>query len=202
MGSAPTQKAPATAERLKEMVSHCPPSLQGLRDRAILLLGFSGAFRRSELAALSVADIEETEGGLRVHIKSSKTDQEGAGAVVAVIRGNGNCPVRALNSWLEAAGTQEGPIFRPLTKGGKVRPQALSPYSIGCIVKKYAEKAGYKAEDFGGHSLRAGFLTSAAENGASVFRMMDVSRHKSVDTMRGYVRRAEEFKDHAGSGLL
>ncbi len=105
--------------------------LQGLRDRAILLLGFSGAFRRSELAALTVADIEETEAGLRVHIRSSKTDQESAGAVVAVIRGNGHCPVRALNSWLEAAGITEGPIFRPLTKGGKVRPSALSPYSIG-----------------------------------------------------------------------
>ena len=81
-------------------------------------------------------------------------------------------------------------------------PSALSPYSIGCIVKKYAEMAGYKPEDFGGHSLRAGFLTSAAENGAGLFAMMDVSRHKSVETVRGYVRRAEEFKDHAGTGLL
>ncbi len=79
---------------------------------------------------------------------------------------------------------------------------ALSDHSIASIVKKYAEKAGYKSEEFGGHSLRAGFLTSAAENGASVFRMMDISRHKSVDTVRGYVRRAEEFQDHAGEGLL
>jgi len=202
MGSAPTQKAPATAERLKKMVSHCPPGLQGLRDRAILLLGFSGAFRRSELAALTMDDIEETEAGMRVYVRNSKTDQEGAGAVVAVIRGNGHCPVRALNSWLKTAGILEGPIFRPSTKSGKVRPQALSPYSIGYIVKKYAALAGFDEAEFSGHSLRAGFLTSAAENGASVFRMMDVSRHKSVETVRGYVRRAEEFKDHAGKGLL
>jgi site-specific recombinase XerD len=88
-----------------------------------------------------------------------------------------------------------------MVKGGKVRPEALTPHSIGQIVKTYAEKAGYKAEDFGGHSLRAGFLTSVAENGASVFRMMDVSRHKSVDTVRGYVRWGETVSSPGFSGV-
>ena len=103
---------------------------------------------------------------------------------------------------MDVAETSEGPVFRRMIKGGRVTGDALSAHSIGVTVKLYAEKAGYKPEDFGGHSLRAGFLTSAAEKGASIFRMMDVSRHKSVDTVRGYVRRAEEFTDHAGAGLL
>lgn len=184
------------------MVSHCDSSIKGLRDRAILLLGFGGAFRRSELAALMAEEIEEADGGLRVLIRRSKTDQEAEGQIVPVLRGAKQCPVEAVTAWMEAAGIESGPLFRRMVKGGTVRPEALTPHSIGQIVKFYAKKAGYKAEDFGGHSLRAGFLTSAAENGASMFRMMDVSRHKSVDTVRGYVRRAEEFQDHAGEGLL
>ena len=202
IGTAKAQKSPATAKRIVLMASHCPNTLRGRRDRALLLLGFAGAFRRSELAGLTVDDLEETEQGLRVHVRKSKTDQEGAGEVVPVIRGNGSCPVAAVMEWLEAAGITEGPIFRRVGKGGKVLPRALSPFSISDIVKRYAGLAGFTADEFAGHSLRAGFLTSAAENGASVFRMMDVSRHKSVETVRGYVRRAEEFKDHAGEGLL
>jgi site-specific recombinase XerD len=202
LGTAPVQKAPATAERVLEMIAHCPDTLQGKRDRALLLLGFASAMRRSELVALQVADLEETEKGLRVHVRRSKTDQERAGAVVAVVRGAKACPVGAVRAWLEAAGIAEGPLFRRMEKGGKVMADALSPHSIGAIVKAYAVRAGYKAEDFAGHSLRAGFLTSAADRGASIFRMMDVSRHRSMDTVRGYERRAEEFRDHAGEGLL
>ena len=104
--------------------------------------------------------------------------------------------------WLDAAGISEGPVFRRMEKGGRVTGDALSVHSIGKVVKRYAAAAGYDAAEFAGHSLRAGFLTSAAERGASIFRVMDVSRHKSVDTARGYVRRAEEFTDHAGQGLL
>ena len=125
-----------------------------------------------------------------------------AGEVVPVIKGNGNCPVTAVKAWLEAAGITEGPLFPRMAKGGKVLLHGLTPHSIGAVVKYYAKLAGFKASDFAGHSLRAGFLTSAAENGASIFAMMDVSRHKSVETVRGYVRRAEEFQDHAGEGLL
>ena len=202
IGTAKAQKSPATRERIVEMASRCPDTLRGRRDRAILLMGFAGAFRRSELAALTVDDLEEVEGGLRVHVRCSKTDQEAAGEVVPVIRGNGNCPVAALKAWIEAADITEGPLSRRIAKGGKVLPKGLTPHSIGAIVKRYAGLAGFNVSDFAGHSLRAGFLTSAAENGASVFRMMDVSRHKSVDTVRGYVRRAEEFQDHAGEGLL
>jgi len=202
IGTKPAQKSPATAPRLLDMVGHCPPTLRGVRDRAILLLGFGAALRRSELSALMVEDLEEVDGGLRVHIRKSKTDQEGEGQTVPVIRGDKACPVEAVQAWIEAAGIEDGPLFRMMRRGDKVTPSPLSAESVGNTVKRYALKAGYKAEDFAGHSLRSGFLTSAAENGASLFRMMDVSRHKSVESVRGYVRQAEEFKDHAGSGLL
>jgi len=202
IGTKPAQKAPATAPRLLDMVGYCPDTLRGIRDKAILLLGFSGAFRRSELSALLVDDIEEVDGGLRVHIRKSKTDQEGEGQIVPVIRGDKACPVEAVTAWIEAAGIESGTLFRMMRRGDKVTPSSLSDRSIGDLVKHYAAKAGYRAEDFAGHSLRSGFLTSAAENGAGLFAMMDVSRHRSVESVRGYVRRAEEFKDHAGSGLL
>jgi integrase len=100
------------------------------------------------------------------------------------------------------AGIESGPIFRPIYKGGTVRTSRLTDRSVANIVKAYAGRAGFDASTFSGHSLRAGFLTSAAGKGASIFKMMDVSRHKSVDTLRGYVRDAELFKDHAGAGLL
>ena len=104
--------------------------------------------------------------------------------------------------WLSSAGITTGPVFRRMGRGGRVFPEALTPYSIGQVVKRYVEAAGLDPSEFGGHSLRAGFITSAVENGASVFRTMDVSLHRRVETLRGYVRRAEEFKDHAGDGLL
>jgi site-specific recombinase XerD len=202
LGVAPKQKKPLTSELLLSLLEHIPDSLLGKRDLALLLLGFSGAFRRSTLAMLEVEDLEEVADGLRVHVRRSKTDQEGQGAVVPVVRGRTACPVAAVNDWMASAGITTGPIFRRMGRGGHVFPEALTPFSIGQIVKRYVKAAGLDPSEFGGHSLRAGFITSAVENGASVFRTMDVSLHRRVETLRGYVRRAEEFKDHAGDGLL
>jgi hypothetical protein len=140
--------------------------------------------------------------GLRVTIRRSKTDQEAAGAVVAVCRGSIACPVAAVKDWLVAAGISDGPVFRPVGKGGKLCPSRLSPQNVALIVKTYAARLGLDPATFSGHSLRSGFLTSAAARGALLFKMMDVSRHKSVDTLRGYVRDADAFRDHAGAGLL
>ncbi len=201
-GGARIKKTPAVAAKMLGMVATAPEDLSGLRDRALLLLGFAGAFRRSELVALDVADVAETETGLFVTIRHSKTDQEGQGETIAIARGDIACPVKALREWLDAAGIEAGAIFRPIDKAGTVRPSRLTCRSVANIVKAYAERAGFDASTFSGHSLRAGFLTSAAGKGASIFKMMDVSRHKSVDTLRGYVRDAELFKDHAGAGLL
>ena len=201
-GSARVRKAPAVAGKMLGMVATAPDKLVGLRDRALLLMGFGGALRRSELVALDVADIEETETGLLVKIRGSKTDQERRGATIAIARGDIACPAKALRDWLDAADIEAGPIFRPIDKGGRVKGSRLTDRSVANIVKAYAGRAGFDPSAFSGHSLRAGFLTSAAGKGASIFKMMDVSRHKSVDTLRCYVRDAELFKDHAGAGLL
>ena len=201
-GGARIKKTPAVAAKMHSMVATAPEGLAGLRDRALLLLGFAGAFRRSELVALDVADIAETETGLLVTIRGSKTDQERQGVTIAITRGDIACPVKALRDWLDAAGIDGGPIFRPINKAGTVAASRLTCRSVANIVKAYAGRAGFDASAFSGHSLRSGFLTSAAGKGASIFKMMDVSRHKSVDTLRGYVRDAELFKDHAGAGLL
>jgi len=200
-GTAAAKKAPATAARIIAM-AHTGDGLIALRDRALLLLGFAGAFRRSELVALDVSHIEQTDAGLRVTIAHSKTDQEGKGDTVAILRGDVACPVNAVADWLAAAQITEGPVFRPVGKGGRVSTARLSDRSVANIVKAHAARVGLDPKAFAGHSLRAGFLTSAAARGAKLFKMMDVSRHRSVETVRGYVRDAELFKDHAGSGLL
>jgi integrase len=202
IGSARQGKAPATADVVKQMLALCPDTLAGKRDRALLALGFAGAFRRSELVALEVTDLAETPDGLRVTILRSKTDQEGQGAEVAILRGCRLRPVEAVQSWLAAAEISTGPVFRPVLKGRRVQAAPLTPHSCAQIVKAYAERAGLDPVHFSGHSLRSGFLTSAAEAGASVFKMMEVSRHKSVDTLRGYVRRADLFHEHAGAAFL
>jgi integrase len=201
IGTAGTKKAPATNDRLVAMMAPHGRSLAAHRDRALLL---PGAFRRSELVALDTGDVEETDEGLRVTIRRAKTDQEGAGATVAIVRGSVACPVEALKAWLSSAVITEGPLFRAVNKGGRVSADRLSDQSVALIVKAHTdvkahtERAGLDPRLFSGHSLRAGFLTSAARRGASIFKMMDVSRHRSVDTLRGYIRDAEIFKDHAG----
>jgi hypothetical protein len=185
-------KAPAVAAKMLSMVATAPDRLTGLRDRALMLIG----------VALDIADTEQTEAGLRVTIRPSKTDQEAEGETIAIARGDIASPVKALREWLDAAGLEAGPIFRPINKAGIVAATRLSDRSVANIVKAYAGSAGFDATRFSGHSLGSGFPTSAAGKGASIFKMMDVSRHKSVETLRGYVRDAELFKDHAGTGLL
>ena len=197
------KKTPATAEKIITMLAHCDTStLSGKRDKALLLIGFAGAFRRSELAALTVNDIQVSEAGIRVTIRSSKTDQEGQGQEIAIPDGKMNA-VAVLQDWLDSAGINEGYLFRGFYKGGKrIRDTMLSGQAIADIVKAYAIKSGLNPAEFAGHSLRSGFVTSAAESGASLLKIMDQSRHKSVDVVRGYVRSAKLFHDHAGSDFL
>jgi site-specific recombinase XerD len=200
IGTARVGKAPATAEVVGAMLSR-PSTLLRARDAALLALGFAGAFRRSELVALRVEDLTEVPNGLRVTIRQSKTDQEGQGHEVAILRGVKLCPVEAVQRWLQMAGITEGYVFRAVWRG-KAVGAPLTPQVVALRVKRIARLAGLDPAEFSGHSLRAGFCTSAAEHGASLFKIMDVSRHKSVDTLRGYVRRADGFKDHAGAGFL
>ena len=184
------------------MVALCPDSLIGKRDRALLCLGFAGAFRRSELCALEVADLTEVPDGLRILIRRSKGDQEGAGQEVAIPRGYKLRPVEAVQTWLNSAGITSGPVFRAVALGSRMSETALADDSAARIVKRYAKRVGLDAAAYSGHSLRSGFLTSAAEAGASIWKLSEVSRHKSLDTLRGYVRRVDLFKEHAGAAFL
>ncbi|MEO9298990.1 site-specific integrase [Devosia alba] len=202
VGVAPVQKQPATAERILTMIAHVPDTMAGKRDRAMLLLGFAGAFRRSELAALNVDDLTYGEAGVDVLIRRSKTDQEGQGKTVAVPHGTHLLPVQALRTWLVAAGITTGPIFRSVSRSGKVGEDAITGHTVANVVKRYAKLAGLEVAGFSGHSLRAGFVTSAADRGADLNRIMDVSRHVDPRTVRTYIRRADRYKDHAGSGFL
>jgi integrase len=131
-------------------------------------VGLRWRVRRFELVALNVADLEENEDGLKITIRRSKTDQEGHGETIAIIRGGTCCPVKAVKAWLQAAGTTDGPLFRPVARGRRLGTERLTDQSVCNIVKAYAERIGLKAADFGTHSLRASFLTSVARRGASV----------------------------------
>lgn len=203
VGTAPDRKAPVTADRLADMLARIPTgTLAGKRDRALLALGFAAALRRSEIVALTVEDIEETPEGLCVTIRRSKTDQTGAGYVIAVPVGSRLRPAEALRTWLAAAGITTGPLFRGINKAGRISAECLTGRTVADLVKRYADAAGFDAADFSGHSLRAGFLTSAANAGATVFKMQAVSRHKSMEVLSGYVRDADAFKNHAGSAFL
>jgi integrase len=202
IGTAATRKAPATAETVRTILAEMPPSLRGLRDRALLVLGFAGALRRSELVALDVEDLEETAEGLLVRIRRSKTDQEGAGDFVSIPHGSRLRPVAGVRAWLEAAGITEGPVFRSIKKGGSVTLERLSDRSVAHVIKQRAEAAGFDPNVFSGHSLRAGFVTSALHHGADILRVMDVTRHREVSTLKTYDRRAKAFKQHAGEAFL
>lgn len=202
-GAPPAQKAPAVTAVLKQMVDTLDVSTRrGLRDRALLTLGFASALRRSELVALTCDDLEFVPEGVRLHVRRSKTDQEGVGQVVPVIRGGDYCPVAALQAWLAAASIHAGPVFRRLYRGAQVGKHAVAAEEVARIVKRGALACGLDPADFGGHSLRAGFLTSAAQSKASLHKLMEVSRHADPKSVMRYIRRAEEFTGHAGEGLL
>nr|WP_253374294.1 MULTISPECIES: site-specific integrase [Methylorubrum] len=209
VGVAPKRKAAATAEIVAAMLMRIPDTLTGKRDRALLALGFAGAFRRSELVALDVADLTEHADGLRVRVRRSKTDQEGQGVEKAIPHGRFIRPVALVREWLDAAGISEGPVFRPVSRSGRVRavanlatPPRLTTQAVADVIKRHLEAAGLDPTLFGAHSLRAGFITTAAERGADLARIMDVSGHRDPRTVVGYIRRANAFKDHAGGGFL
>jgi len=204
-GKPPAKKAPAIDEEIKKMVDAVEPeSAKGLRDRALLLFGFAGAFRRSELVALNTWNLEERDEGLKVTIEQSKTDQEGQGQAIAILRQPGSpyCPVQAMQDWLTVAAIERGALFRRMYRSDNVGAVRLSAQSVAIVIKDCAHKAGLDSSRYSGHSLRSGFLTSAARNHASIFKMADQSRHRSLDVLRQYVKDEDLFRDNAGDGLL
>lgn len=199
------KKEAAVDEQIKKMVETCDlATFQGRRDRALLLLGFAGAMRRSELVALDVAHLKLSDEGFVVTIAKSKTDQEGQGQTIAIplVPDSPFCPVAAVLDWMGMAGIEQGALFRRVTKGNKLTADRLTDQSVARIIKRLAGRAGLIASQYAGHSLRSGFLTSSAQQRASIFKMQAQSRHKSLDVLSGYVRSQELFEDHAGEGLL
>lgn len=199
----PGKKRAADGDVLRDMLrSVTGEDLRAYRDRALLALGMAGAFRRSELVAITVARVSEDSRGLLVRIPSSKTDQEGHGHTVAIPDGRRLEPVRHYRAWLEKAAIVNGPVFRKLTPQGRLTDKAMSAQGVALVVKAAAVAAGYPPELFSGHSLRAGFLTEAGRQNANLFKMKEHSRHASLEMVAEYVRDHERFREHAGEGFL
>lgn len=204
LGAAATKKvAVVTADLRKLLATANPSAAAGARDRALLLLGFAGGFRRSELVALDFEDLEETEDGVRVHIRRSKTDQEGTGREVGVPWGQHpeTCPIRALRSWQEAGGIVAGPLFRPVDRHDRVARARLTDRGVARIIQRAARAAGLDPSRYAGHSLRAGLATAAAAGGASERAIMAQTGHRSLPMVRRYIRSGSLFRENAAAYL-
>jgi len=203
-GVAPAQKAPLLVADVLRLVGTCARDAQGVRDRALLLVGFAGAFRRSELVGVDVSDLAFGAEGVTVTVRRSKTDPEGEGRQVGIPRGAQpeSCPVRALRAWLQCAGRQEGPLFRSVTRHGAIQPGRLSAQAVALVVKRRAAAAGLDPAQFAGHSLRAGLATSAAAAGVSERSIMAQTGHRSERVARRYIRAGSLFRENAAAGLL
>jgi site-specific recombinase XerD len=205
-GTAQHGKEPLSPELLRKMFRGAPDNLRARRDRALLLVGFAGAFRRSELVALRHEDVCFTDEGLVVTIPKSKTDPEGAGQTIGIPYGSHpeSCPVRALDAWLERSNITCGYLFTAIGRwGGEVTAKPICDHQLAKIIKRLAGQAGLPAGSFSGHSLRSGLATSAAEGGATERAIMEQTRHRSLKQVRKYIRRGNLFKDNAAarSGL-
>lgn len=192
-------KAPILLETLSLFADgFITDTLTGKRDRAIILLGFAGAFRRSELVGIQIKDLSFTPQGLIIFVPRAKGDQLGQGSTIAIPYAPDPrlCAVRAVRDWIEAAGLSEGALFRPVTKAGTLRGSSLSDKSVALIVKKYAALAGLDPKDFAGHSLRRGFATSAAQHDVDTLSIMRQTRHKSEKMVHRYIEQGNLFKEN------
>jgi len=203
LGTATVQKAPAVTADIRAMVEATDAGLIGVRDRALILLGFAGAFRRSELVSLDVEDCTFGKDGLTITLRRSKTDQEGFGRKIGIPYGSNpsTCPIRTTQSWIEHAGIVTGPIFRSIHRHGRIQPGRLAGADVARVMKKLAERAGLDPLKYAGHSLRAGHATSAAIAGASERSIMNQTGHRSVQMLRRYIRDANLFRENSAGKL-
>jgi integrase len=203
LGTAPVQKAAALTDDIRAMIDATDAGLIGARDRALILLGFAGAFRRSELVGLDVDDCAFAKDGLTVTLRRSKTDQDGAGRKVGIPYGANpeTCPVRTVQEWLETSGISSGPLFRAVSRHGQVQPGALSGIDVARVVKKLAKRAGLDPAQYAGHSLRAGHATAAAMAGASERSIIKQTGHRSVQMVRRYIREGSLFRENSAGKL-
>lgn len=198
-GSAPRGKRPILVTDLDAMLKTLPDGLCGSRDRALLLVGFAGAFRRSELVAMEWCDLDFREGGVVITVRRSKTDPEGQGRAVGIPLGSKShrCPVRALLAWRDLSGQSVGPVFRPIVAGRHLAGGHLSDRAVARIVKRTLAACGREAAEYAGHSLRAGFATAAAMGGAPERLIMAQTGHRSTAMLRRYIRDGTVLRDNA-----
>jgi len=203
IGTAPAQKAAALTDDIRTMVDAAGDGTIGARDRALILLGFAGAFRRSELIGLDITDCAFGKDGLTVTLRWSKTDQDGAGRKIGIPYGSNpeTCPVRTIQAWIEQAALSDGALFRAINRHGQVQPARLSGIDVARVVKKLALRAGLDATAYAGHSLRAGHATSAAIAGASERSIMKQTGHRSVQMVRRYIRDGSLFRENSAGKL-
>lgn len=202
---------PLMAKDLRLVIQNLPRdpetgqlTMTALRDRAVLLVGWAGALRRSELVALTVDDVKFVSGeGVNIYIRRSKTDQEGQGLVKGLPYGDHveTCPVTALRTWMQAAGITRGPIFRRFYRGGSIGKKAITAQYVSLILKEHAERVGLSADSLSAHSLRSGFITQAVRAGKPERRIKEHSGHKSWETFNGYVKNAASFEGNPAKGI-
>jgi site-specific recombinase XerD len=197
------ERDPLLVDDLARMVAALGDCAAGDRDRALLLVGFGAGLRRSELVALDVADLRFDARGVALTIRRSKTDQTGAGRVVALPYGRAaTCPVRALRAWLDRSGTTAGPVFRSVSRAQRIGAERLTDRAVALVVKSVAERAGLDPARLAGHSLRAGLVTSAVMAGASSSEVMRQTGHRSEAMVRRYTRIADAYANNVAGRLL
>ena len=174
-----------------------------LRDRSLILIGFSGGFRRNEIVSLDYEDLDFVSEGLKINIKRSKTDQFGEGSVKGIpyFDNAQYCPVVSIQNWIEFSKINSGPLFRRFTKGSNLSENRLTDQTVALLIKEYLNLAGIDNKNFSGHSLRSGFATSAAEAGVEERTIMAMTGHKSTEMVRRYIKEASLFKNNAFNKL-
>ena len=202
-GSVQKGKKPLLINNLKQIINVIDKvkneEIKKLRDRSIILIGFSGGFRRNEIVSLDYEDLDFVPEGLKVSLKRSKTDQFGEGLVKGLpyFDNSQYCPVVSIKNWIEISKINSGPLFRRFTKGSKLSDSRLSDQTVALLIKDYLKIAGIESSYYSGHSLRSGFATSAAESGAEERSIMAMTGHKSTEMVRRYIKEANLFKNNA-----
>ena len=202
-GSVQKGKKPILINNLKNIINAIDEEkkdeIKKIRDRSIILIGFSGGFRRNEIVSLDYDDLDFVPEGLKITLKRSKTDQFGEGTLKGLpyFDSSQYCPVLSLKKWIETSNIKSGPLFRRFSKGSKLTDYRLTDQTVALLIKKYLDLAGIDSKNYSGHSLRSGFATTAAESGAEERSIMAMTGHKSTEMVRRYIKEANLFKNNA-----
>ena len=202
-GSIQKGKKPILINDLKNIINAIDKQkneeIKKIRDRSIILVGFSGGFRRNEIVSLDLEDLDFVPEGIKITIKKSKTDQFGEGSLKGLpyFDNSQYCPVLSLKKWIETSNINSGPLFRRFSKGSKLTNNRLTDQTVALLIKKYLDLTGINSKNYSGHSLRSGFATTAAESGAEERSIMAMTGHKSTEMVRRYIKEANLFKNNA-----